>query len=490
MWQRIRSFLFENKTAKQTVAKNTAWLSISNFGGRLLKAGVVIYGARVLGAASYGVFSYAVTLAGFFCLFIDPGINSVLIREGAKSTPEERHSLFSTTLVMKAAITVLIVAAIVFIGPFFSTLPGAKILLPLVALIVIFDGTRGFLSSMFDAEEKMEWDAAAFLAANLGILIFGFILLIRSATPYSFTSGYVIGSAIGCAAALWLSRKYFKNIVSGISVKRMGAILRTAWPFAVTSALGALLTSTDIIVISWMRTAVDVGVYSAAIRIVQLLYLVPGIISTTTLPIFSRLAKRDPTAFRLALERTVSLIFLISVPISLGGAILSSGIMRLVFGPVYVAGSIAFSILMLSLSFDYAGSVIGNAVFAYDHQKSLIICSVLGGVGNLVFDLLLIPRWGMNGSAVATLLAQILSNAYLWYTMNKLNRFHVFSRIRKILVAGVLMAAVTILLATAHMNVVLNVAISGAVYFTALFLFKESLIGEVKQILALGTAKA
>lgn len=239
-----------------------------------------------------------------------------------------------------------------------------------------------------------------------------------------------------------------------------------------------------------MRTAVDVGVYSAAIRIVQLLYLVPGIISTTTLPIFSRLAKRDPTAFRLALERTVSLIFLISVPISLGGAILSSGIMRLVFGPVYVAGSIAFSILMLSLSFDYAGSVIGNAVFAYDHQKSLIICSVLGGVGNLVFDLLLIPRWGMNGSAVATLLAQILSNAYLWYTMNKLNRFHVFSRIRKILVAGVLMAAVTILLATAHMNVVLNVAISGAVYFTALFLFKESLIGEVKQILALGTAKA
>jgi O-antigen/teichoic acid export membrane protein len=490
MWQRIKSFLLENKSPKQTIAKNTAWLSISNFGGRLLKAGVVIYGARVLGAAGYGVFSYAVTLAGFFTLFMDPGINAVLIREGAKAAPEERRSLFSTTLAMKAIITILIAAAIILIGPLFSTLPGAKILLPLVALIMIFDGTRGFLSAMFDAEEKMEWDAAAFLAANLGILIFGFTLLIRSATPYSFTSGYVIGSAIGCIAALWFSRKYFKNILSGISVKRMGAILKTAWPFAVTSALGALLTNTDILVISWMRTAVDVGVYSAAIRIIQLLYLAPAIISTTTLPIFSRLAKRDPLGFRFALERTVSLVFLISVPISLGGAILSSGIIRLVFGPAYVAGSVAFSILMLSLAFDYAGGIIGNAVFAYDHQRSLIVCSIIGGVGNVVFDLLFIPRWGMNGSAVATLLATILSQSYLWYTMKKLNQFHILRKIRKILVSGVLMAAVTVLLATAHTNVVLNIVISGATYFLALFLFKESLIGEIKQILTFGTAKA
>jgi len=46
----------------------------------------------VRGAAAYGAFSYAVTLAGFFTLFVDPGINAVLIREGAKATPEERRS--------------------------------------------------------------------------------------------------------------------------------------------------------------------------------------------------------------------------------------------------------------------------------------------------------------------------------------------------------------------------------------------------------------
>ena len=146
MWQRIKSFLLENKTPQQTVAKNTAWLSISNFGGRLIKATIIIYAARVLGAAGYGVFSYATTLAGFFTLFVDPGINAVLIREGAKATPEERRSLYSTTLLMKAVVIAVSVLIVITVAPFFSILPGAKVLLPFVALIIIFDSTRGFLS--------------------------------------------------------------------------------------------------------------------------------------------------------------------------------------------------------------------------------------------------------------------------------------------------------------------------------------------------------
>jgi PST family polysaccharide transporter len=490
MWQRIKSFLFENKTAQQTVAKNTAWLSISNFGGRLIKAAIIIYGARVLGAAGYGVFSYAVTLAGFFTLFVDPGINAVLIREGAKASQEERRSLFSTTLLMKAIIIAASILIVVTIAPLFSTLPGAKVLLPLVALVIVFDSTRVFISSIFDAEEKMQWDAASFLAANLGIVIFGFILLARSATPLAFTSAYVLGTAVGTCVAVWLLRKRVGDMLSGASVKRMATILKTAWPFAITGALGILLTNTDILIISWMRTAAEVGIYSAAIRIVQVLYLVPAIIQASTLPLFARLAKHDPLKFRIAFERIISFVFFVSIPLSLGGAILSAGIMRLVFGASYVEGGTAFSILMLTLSFDFAAVIISNAIFAYDHQRSLIISSAIGGFGNVLFDLLLIPHWGMAGSAAATLLASILSNSYLWHALKKLNQFSVLPRIRKVFVAGACMAAVTALLAAARTDVIINIAISGLVYFSALFFLKESLFGEIKKIVALNAAEA
>jgi O-antigen/teichoic acid export membrane protein len=87
------------------------------------------------------------------------------------------------------------------------------------------------------------------------------------------------------------------------------------------------------------------------------------------------------------LERTLALIFLVSIPLSLGGAILGTQIMRLVFGVGYIAGGLALSVLMLNLSFDYAGSVVATGIFAYDHQKILIISSAIAGVSNVLFDL-------------------------------------------------------------------------------------------------------
>src|SRR3989344_6534782 len=107
VFKRLKSFLFENTSAKQTIAKNTLWLTVSNFGGRLLKAVVVIYAARVLGTAGWGVFSYAVTLAGFMTLLMDLGINGILVRDTARATDEERRTLFSTTLMMKVFLIVV-----------------------------------------------------------------------------------------------------------------------------------------------------------------------------------------------------------------------------------------------------------------------------------------------------------------------------------------------------------------------------------------------
>lgn len=486
MIKKIKDFLFKNTSAKQTVAKNTLWLSISNFGGRIIKAIIIIYAARALGAAGYGVFSYAVTLAGFFGIFVDPGINSVLIRDGAKATPEERQSLFSTTLIMKGIILAISVGVVIFIAPIFSTLPGAKILLPFVALIMVFDSTREFLASLFRAEERMQWDAAAFLAENIVITVLGFVFLKLSATPESFTKAYVVGTAIGAGIAIWLLRKRFTNIFAGISARRMGAIVKTAWPFAVTGALGILLTSTDILIISWMRSASDVGVYSAAIRTVQTLYLVPSIIQISILPLLARLAKHDNAKFRIVFEQILGFIFLLSIPFSLGGAILGTQIMRLIFGVGYIAGGLALSILMLNLSFDYAGSVIASGIFAYDHQKNLIISSTIAGIGNVIFDLIFIPHWGIAGSAVATLIAQILGSGYLWHAMKKLNSFSILPRLGRILGAGAAMAMVTILLSIAGVETITNILISAAVYLGVLLVLKEPLLGEIKNIAKLG----
>ncbi len=490
MFRKLRSFLFENKTTKQTVAKNSFWLTVSNFGGRIIKAGVIVYGARVLGTDGWGVFSYAITLAGFLTLFMDPGVNSIVMRETGRISEDERRKIFSTAFVLKLILLAIGILVIVFIAPYFSTLPGAKALLPIVAIILAFDTLREFFTSLVRGMEKMEFDAAIFLLTNLGILAFGFLFLAVSRTPGAFAWAYVVGDALGIALAVFIVRSYFKKLSSYFSSSLVAPILRSAWPFAITGALGLLLTNTDVLIISWMRNASDVGIYSSAIRIIQVLYLVPMVLQYSTLPLFSRFANRDKTKFRTALEQTTGLIFLASIPLAVGSAVLGTQIMALVFGGAYATGGLSFKILAIGLLFDFPAVVISSAIFAYDRQKSLIVTGAIGGITNVVFDLLLIPRFGIAGSAVATLLAQIASNWYLWHVMKKINYFEVLPSLRKIVIAGVTMGIATTALFFFGANVIANIVLSALVYFAVLRVLREPLLIEIKHLLVSQSAPA
>ncbi|MEK7590294.1 MAG: oligosaccharide flippase family protein, partial [Patescibacteria group bacterium] len=80
MFLKIKNWLFSNQTISQTIAKNTFWLFSGQMIGRLLRAAIVIYAARVLGAASWGAFSYALGIAAFLTIFSDIGINALITK--------------------------------------------------------------------------------------------------------------------------------------------------------------------------------------------------------------------------------------------------------------------------------------------------------------------------------------------------------------------------------------------------------------------------
>ena len=319
-------------------------------------------------------------------------------------------------------------------------------------------------------------------AVLIAIVILGFIFMMRSETARALSVGYVLGTGIGAIVAMIVCWDYVKDIFKRYSGKLVKPILQSAWPFAITGALGLLFTNMDILIISWIKTASDVGIYSAGIRIIQVLYLIPAVIQVSTLPIFARLAHKDNKKFREALEQTLGLLFLASIPMAIGGIILGTPIMIFIYGPAFASGGLAFRILLATLIIDFPGSVMANAIFVYNRQRSLIITSAIGGFSNVLFDLLLIPRWGMTGSAVATFIAQVLSNGYLWYVMKEVNYFEIVPRLGKVITASVIMGIVTLLLLFAHVNVLLNVAASTVVYALLLYLLREPLLREAKHV--------
>ena len=270
----VKSLLLENRHLKQTVFKNTFWLTVSNIATRFIKAVLIIYAARALGVAGYGVFSYAVTLSGFLAIFSDLGLGPILTREGAKH-PDKIKVFLGTALFIKLALVIFTVILTISVGPLISKIPETISLLPLAALLLAFDSFRDFSSSLSRFREKMQIDAAINAVTYAAVTVLGLIAIIIEPTPISLMIGYTAGSGVGAVFSIWVFREYFHRFWSFFDKTLVREIFGNAWLFALMGLMGGIMISTDTIMLGWLKNATEVGYYSAAQRPVQIFYILP-----------------------------------------------------------------------------------------------------------------------------------------------------------------------------------------------------------------------
>lgn len=449
-----------------------------------MRSVLIIYGARVLGAQQWGAFSYAITLIAFLTIFVDIGINTILTKETARNkvTTRDFQSLLSTLFLMKLFLLGIGVFFVLSVAPHISKITEANALFPLFALILIFDTLREFGFSLMRAREIREVEAGLFMLTNLAVVVFGFLFLFIKPTVLFFTYGYVIGTAIGCLATAIAMRRELGYLFSFFKFSQIYPILSAAWPFAASSVLGIFMLNADILILGWFRNATEVGYYSAGNRIVQLFYLLPSILTVSALPALARFAVSDTKKMRILLEQILSFLFLIAIPLGIGGALLGKEIIVLIFGTEYAPASLSFRVLMLTLIIDFCALTLSNAIFSFDQQQKLIINTALGASINVLGDIILIPRFGMNGSAFATLAAQLVSMTYLWHATYRLLPFSILPKLRGVLIATVGMALLVLLLQILHASVVISIIAGGACYLLLLYVQKDATLKEIKHI--------
>lgn len=476
MLQRLADFLFLNSSTRQRVLKNTFWLFFGQIGARLAKLGLVVYAARALGADGWGAFSYALGIAALFTIFTDFGVNAIITREASKD-PEIQKQYFATALVIKIILFLLSCALIIFIAPILIGNTSITIILPLVALIVGFDSLRDFAAAMSRAWEKMEIEATMHVVTNLLILILGLGALFFSPTAYSLALGYAVGTGLGMILSFIPCRSYFREIKKVFSKHLIKPIILSSLPFAISGLMGAVLLNTDTILIGWLLKLTDVGYYAAAQRVALLIYMIPGLLAIAFFPSMAKFSN-DPLRQRFILEKITALQFLAALPLTIGGVLLSSPIISLLYGSEYAPATLSFLIMNLTYLPVFLTTVFTNSVFAISQEKKLFISSFVGIVGNFVLDILLIPLWGIAGSALATVFNQTIVAIFLWHFLKKQTGFTIFPHIKKILLANFLMLSALLFFTQLSISLYIIIPIGVILYVGTLLFLKEEMIFE------------
>lgn len=390
------------------IITNTFWLTAGELAGRALRIALVLYAARALGAAEWGIASYALSWATLFTIATDLGLHAILTREAARHENEvENAATLRAALSIKSALLIISAVLMAFL-PFISSVPLSPALIMLTFALVASDSLRLIPSAINKARERMHREAVITLVTQGTILTLGLFLVLKRPSAESLALAYAVGSAIGTLAAAYAVREILPRLKGSINFARARAMLRAAWPIALIGMLGSLMLNTDIIMIGWLGTPEDIGYYSAAQKIIFTLYVLGTLIASAAFPTFSRAAHANEAfapVFKKTMQSSVTLAVILA-----GILILAARpIITIAYGANYLPAVAPFVILLCTLPLAYAASLITNALVAHHKEHAFISYAALGAIGNVIGNLLLIPLWGIAGAALATFVTQGIS---------------------------------------------------------------------------------
>lgn len=473
--KKLINFLLKNQSLKQTVIKNTFWLTTGHVLGRAIRSLLVIYAARVLGAEGYGVFSYALGLAGLVMGFSDIGLTAILQRELAKGI-ERQKRIIATSLFLKTALTILTFSILGVIARM-ASISSARILIPFLGLSMLSDGFREFGFSITRAYQRMEIEAAITIFYQIISLLSGFFILSFWPTPFALSLAYAASGFIGTALLFYHLRLYFREFWRNFDRELLWMIGRDAWPFALMTFGSIFLLYTDTILIGWLKTESDVGYYSAAIKPIQLIGLIPALLTLALFPTIAQRGVLRETAS--VVSKGFSVLMLAAFPIAIGGILLSDSIVQLIFGSTFLPSASPFRILILTILVSFPSTIFGWALLAYNRQFEAVKYIMGSALLNVVLNYFLIPPLGINGAALATAIANIIYMLGLILEYRKIEKFPIFPNVWRPVIATAGMAATILILKILAIPPLFIFFAAALSYLLILIFLKEPILKEI-----------
>lgn len=399
-----------------SIAKNTAFMTLASVGQKVISFVYFTLIARALGAEGTGKYFFALSFTTIFVVFVDLGLTNVLVREAAK-VKEKIKDYVSTILSVKIILGLLSYAAVFLIIQLLGYPVETKQLVYLSGVTMLFDSLHLTFYGVLRALGDLRYEALGIVGSQLLTLILGSSFLFAGLPLIFLILAFTIPSFINvCFAATMLYRKYQVRLAPRYEPVIFRPLARLAVPFAVAAILARLYSYTDSILLSKLAGDVAVGWYSIPYKITYAFQFVPLALVAALYPRFSEYFEHNQARLAYVLERGLKYLLIIVLPIVVGISLLAKDIVLSIYTAEYLNSIVPLQILLAGLVFSYVSFPIGAFLNACNRQTTQtgIVAAALGV--NVILNLLLIPRIGVTGAAMAALVGNILL-AVLGYAM-------------------------------------------------------------------------
>ncbi|UCF71515.1 MAG: flippase [candidate division WOR-3 bacterium] len=401
-------------------AKNLGVLYSAEIVSHVIGFIVSVYIARVFGSEAFGQISFSLVLLSYFVLFTNFGLATYGIKEVSHNV-KRTTSIASTLILIQAVLSIIAYSVlIILITAVWGHFPSEKKYLILILGLSMFP-TVFDLTWVFMGHEKMEFRAIAYSIRYLTYALIVFLFLPIRSTIITVGIAYLSSTVI---MALFSTSAYLKSFHSFRFVQsdlaaNLKIFLRGALPIGWATLMSRVYYNFDTLMLSFLRSDQVVGWYSAAYRIVLVLTGIAGIYGMVYLPALTKRIRVSKSAAKALVNRSFKILLSFSVPITVGGILLSSHIIKFIFGEQYLEAIVPFQILLIAVLIIFTSVVFSYAMISLGKQKQLAIYSTLAAVFNVGLNFLVIPRYGAVGAAITTVISEATVFTGVYYVLRK-----------------------------------------------------------------------
>lgn len=397
--------------------------------GGMARSAAVVFACRILGLVTgivaamlvakhygpdiYGRISYALAFVELFEVIAVLGTTIVITRELVLLRDHAAADFWRNALVTRLALVITAIVSMWCAAWFFWRQHPATFVMLMWASLGLLSSVRSAYQAVLRAWEKATWSAYVNLGRALSYMACIALLVICNQPGLRVIQASV---AVTWIALLWDRRLAQRFIVSGGHATRSGVmdLMRRSYPLALSAVLTVIQVRIDILMLKAMSGDAAVGIYSAAMRLVESAYVFPVSLGVVVFPALTRAYAARSGELKHLFSNLLVTMLVFGIPFAVMTAYFASPIIQLLFGESFSSAAPVLVIMSMQVPLGFANICLVHTLFAAGRQKMELWASVATTLANVVANIILIPRLGPAGAALATVICQLVALCVLW----------------------------------------------------------------------------
>ncbi|NRP56640.1 MULTISPECIES: flippase [unclassified Marinobacterium] len=390
--------------------KNTSWMMIEQFLRIVTGLFVGIWIVRVLGPEQFGVLSLLIALTAIFSSVSKLGLDAILTKDFIDA--KEHTQTLSNAFYLSCLGVLLFLVCIYIYSSFFLESPEGHEKIGLMLIIMALSYLTqpfGVIEYYFQAKVKMKIISIYKIVLNIIFSTTKLVLLMLTGDVFVFVA--IISLEV---FFLYLfnyiayTRTFGSLNLEYPDFNKMFNLLKISWPYMLTSLAVIIYMKIDQVIIEDVLGIHELGIYSAALKIIEPFYAIPMIIAASLFPALLNVRSKDDVYCK-RLSILYGFIFWIAVIVSIIIFFISGNLISLLYGDDYADARSVLDIYIWLSILVFIGVINGKWYVSEGLEKLFLLNTLVGLIVNVILNYFFIEKYGLIGAVYASVAAYTTS---------------------------------------------------------------------------------